>query len=70
MWPFTDYIRDYAQQAEYIREATEAVKVNTQKIKDDTIYTCENRIHGDPHSAGYFIPIYVGEVGSESGNDV
>lgn len=70
MWPFQDYIRDYAQQADYIKEATEFIKRNNEKIQDGSIYTCENREHGDPHSAGYFIPIYVGEVGDEKGSNV
>lgn len=63
MWPFQDYIRDYAQQAEYMKESTSFIKRNQEKIDNGSIYTCENRIHGDPESTGYFIPIYVGEVG-------
>ena len=70
MWPFQDYIKDYAQQAEYNKEATEAIKVNKEKMADGTIYSCENRIHGDPTETGYFIPIYVGEVGNENGKEV
>jgi hypothetical protein len=69
MWPYQDYIRDYAQQAEYIKEATQFISRNKEKIDDGSIYTCENREKGDPHSPGYFIPIYVGEVGEENGSD-
>ena len=46
------------------------IKSNTKKIEEDTIYKCENRIHGDLYSTGYFIPVYVGQVADEKGMDV
>ena len=59
--PSKSYIRDYSQQAEFIREATEQVKINEKKIGDDKIYTCENReANPNPDGPGYFIPIRVG----------
>ena len=46
------------------------IKSNTQKIEEDTIYKCENRIDGDPYSTGYFFPVYVGQIADEKTHPV
>jgi hypothetical protein len=38
------------------------MKVNKQRMETGNLYTCDNRIDGTETSAGYFIPIYVGEL--------
>ena len=44
--------------------------LNTEKIEQGRIYECDNRFPGDPYSTGYFIPVYVGQVGKEQTTDV
>jgi hypothetical protein len=44
--------------------------MNTEKIEEGKIYECENRFNGDPYSTGAFIPVYVGEIGEEHGQDI
>jgi hypothetical protein len=62
MWPLKHFRTDYVQQAEFLNEAREQVKVNQERLKDDQLYTCTNRDEGDKDSAGYFLPIFVADL--------
>ena len=58
--PKKTILQDDNQYIQYMKEAIEMIDINTEKIKNGTIYQCENRIHGDPYTPFYFFPIYVG----------
>lgn len=42
------------------------VKTNIEKDRNGTIYKCDNRITGLPDTPGYFLPMYVGDVGAQN----
>jgi hypothetical protein len=63
MKPLKPFYRDYMQQAEFLQEATQQIKVNEQNIADDKIYTCSNREPGaDSRDPAQFLPIFVGAL--------
>lgn len=47
---------------EFITDSTKLLKVQEQKVKDGTLYSCTDRVEKNPDDAGYFIPILIGDL--------